>query len=100
MTDDLPARVAQMEKQIVRIEARSEDREKRERRIEEKVDWLIEAENRRAGRESAERREHTENREDRSYWAQWIQTFLPTGVWVGVFAAIAGAVEWLRNGGQ
>jgi len=102
MTDsqpDLECRVTRLERRFEAAEARAEERHRREIRIEEKVDLLVEDKNRREGRETAEQRTRLRDRETRHEVSEWLRALLPTGFWVGVFAAVAWVLRQLGVGG-
>ncbi|PNW44507.1 UNVERIFIED_CONTAM: hypothetical protein BEN50_12800 [Euhalothece sp. KZN 001] len=102
MTDDLPGRVTDLERKMAASEARAQERLKREKRIEEKVDMLVDDMNRRHGREAAERRDAEHNRDDRHETGAWLRAFVPTGFWVALWAAVLWVAEQLgiRPGGN
>ena len=101
MTDTqqtLEARVTHLERRFEAAEARAEERHSREIRIEEKVDLLVQDKSRREGRETAEQRTRLRDRETRHELSEWLRSFVPTGFWVGIFAAVAWVLRQLGIG--
>lgn len=99
MSEDLPNRVAVLERQFAASEARADERLRRERRIEEKVDLLLEDMNLRHGREAANLRKNEESREDRHEMWQWLRAFVPTGIWVAFWSMVVWAAQKIGMGG-
>lgn len=80
------------------MNARAEERLRREKRIEEKVDCLIDDMNQRHGRENANKRTDDKNRENKHETGEWLRAFIPTGIWVAFWSMIVWVAQKLGSG--
>lgn len=94
MSDGLEQRVSKLETQFAGAEARSQERHKREVRMEEKIDRLLEDNNQRRGREDAQRKESDHQHDDR--WQVWMRALFPVAIITAIFQAL---LAWFKLGG-
>jgi len=92
------SRLSELERRLTQLQTRDEVRRDRERRIEDKVDELLEDMHQRRGRETANTRQHRDDKDARHELGEWLRAFIPTGLWVGVFTVLQWIARQLWNG--